>query len=189
MNLNLWHSRWINMATFVSSEFSKARKRRVGAVIVDDRNVMVSMGWNGPPRGVDDDDERNHSGHPDKERRTEHAERNAIYNAAAQGNSTLNCRIYQNMYPCSACARAIIQCGIKHIITVEPDWDDEKYKDDFRVTRDLFEETNMQVTFVKGEHPKYQKFVKASKSSLRYRFSNWVENNAIKFIKWLRSSK
>lgn len=147
-----WDERWIGMASYVA-EWSKDRSRKMGAVIVDDRNVVVAFGWNGFPRGVDDNVESRHQ-RPEKYNWTEHAERNALYNAAACGSSTLNCRIYQTMYPCSPCARGLVQAGIKEIVTFEPDWNDETYKDDFRTSKEMLEECGVVVRFMKGASPK-----------------------------------
>jgi dCMP deaminase len=78
-----WNERWMSLAMMVAS-WSKDRSRGTGAVIVDGRNVLVSLGWNGFPRGVNDDVDARHE-RPAKYRWTEYAERNAIYNAAANG--------------------------------------------------------------------------------------------------------
>lgn len=156
-----WDDRWLDMARLVAS-WSKDRSRQVGAVIVNDRNVVVSMGWNGFPRSINDDIECRHQ-RPDKYLWSEHAERNALFNAAANGNSTLNCRIYQSMYPCAHCARGIIQAGISEVITVEPDWNDETYGDEFAVTRQMLEEANVAVRFVDGQTPQRASFIPGPK--------------------------
>ena len=54
-----WDSRWMDMARLVGS-WSKDRSRKCGAVIVDSRNVLVSIGWNGFPRGINDDVDARH---------------------------------------------------------------------------------------------------------------------------------
>lgn len=146
-----WDQRWMSLATLVSF-WSKDRSRRCGAVIVDDRNVLVSIGWNGFPRGVDDDVDARHD-RPAKYMWTEHAERNAIYNAAANGHSTRGCTMYLPWYPCADCARAIIQSGITTIVGVEPDWNDETYAADFAVVREMLAESSVQHRFVAGEAP------------------------------------
>ena len=133
-----WMMRWFNMCDLVAT-WSKDRSRQVGAVIVDDRQTLVSMGWNGFPRGGNDLVEERHD-RPAKYLWTEHAERNAIYNAASNGVKTAGCTMYIKWYPCADCARAIIQSGIKKLICTEPDWDDETYGADFKVSREMFSE-------------------------------------------------
>ncbi len=109
-----WDARWIELVRLVAS-WSKDRSTKTGCVIVDSRNVLVSIGWNGFPRGVLDELEERHE-RPAKYDLTEHAERNAIYNAAAKGNALAGCRLYVNWFPCAECARAIIQSGITHLV-------------------------------------------------------------------------
>lgn len=141
------------MATAVQKgSWSKDRSRKVGAVIVDKDNVEVSNGWNGFPRKINDDIEERHM-RPAKYLWSEHSERNALYNAARKGRATEGCRIYQSMYPCAHCARGIIQSGIIEVITVEPDWEDLTYKEEFAVTREMLEEAGVQVRFVEGQTP------------------------------------
>lgn len=152
-----WDDRWLGMARLVAS-WSKDRSRQVGAVIVNDRNVVVSLGWNGFARGIDDGVECRHQ-RPEKYLWSEHAERNALFNAAANGNSTLNCRIYQSMYPCAHCARGIVQAGICEVVTVEPDWNDQTYGEEFEVTRQMLKEASVRVRFVEGETPVRAEFI------------------------------
>ena len=146
-----WDERW--MATAVQKgSWSKDRSRKVGAVIVDKDNVEVSNGWNGFPRKINDDVEERHQ-RPAKYLWSEHSERNALYNAARKGRATEGCRIYQSMYPCAHCARGIIQSGIVEVITVEPDWEDLTYKEEFAVTREMLDEAGVQVRFMDGATP------------------------------------
>ena len=85
-----------------------------GFVIVNERNRIVSIGYNGFPDGCDDDEFPWTS--PEKYPYAEHSERNAIYNVDI---SLRGCRGYlyseRGYYPCSDCARGIIQKGIKKI--------------------------------------------------------------------------
>jgi dCMP deaminase len=92
-----------------------------GAVIVDPiSKVPISIGYNGFPRGLDDDKFTwSSTGSPNKYDYVEHAERNAIYNAARQGVSTNNTHLYlyseKGYYPCKECTNAIIQSGITKV--------------------------------------------------------------------------
>jgi dCMP deaminase len=103
----------------LASTWSKDRKSKVGAVVVDWRNVVVSIGWNGFPREIDDDVDQRHE-RPEKYYWTEHAERNAIYNAAAVGSSLSGCTMYATWTPCADCARAIIQADIRIVVCPRP---------------------------------------------------------------------
>ena len=144
-----WDSRWMDVARLVAT-WSKDRSRKCGAVIVDSRNVLVSIGWNGFPRGISDDVSARHE-RPAKYQWTEHAERNAIYNAAANGHHTKGCIIYLPWYPCADCARAIVQSGITQVVCIEPNWGDAVWAADFAVTREMFLECGVAQRFVLGE--------------------------------------
>jgi len=108
-----WDEFFIKMADFVAQK-SKDRMTKIGAVIVGPHHEVRSIGFNGFPRGVDDDIAARHL-RPAKYLWTEHAERNAIYNAARMGTSLQGCTIYITS-PCSDCARAIIQAGIVKVV-------------------------------------------------------------------------
>jgi dCMP deaminase len=101
-----------------TAEMSKDRSTKVGAVLVRD-NVILSTGWNGFPRGINDDLNERHE-RPLKYMLTEHAERNAIFNSARGGITTKGATIYMSGggYPCSDCARAIIQAGIVEFVSL-----------------------------------------------------------------------
>ena len=96
---------------------SKDRSIGVGAVIVGPDMEQRSAGYNGFPRRVHDRIECRHD-RPLKYEFTEHAERNAIYNAAQMGTPLKGCIMYLNWWPlpCPDCARGIIQSGITTVI-------------------------------------------------------------------------
>lgn len=146
-----WVDRWMSLARLVAT-WSEDRSRKVGCVIVDQRQVVVSLGWNGFPRGVRGDIEARHE-RPAKYLWTEHSERNAIANAAAKGVSTLGCTIYLPWYPCAECARMIVQAGIAKMYCVEPDWNDPQYAADFRATDVMLLEAGVERFWVPGTAP------------------------------------
>lgn len=102
------------MAHLLAS-WSKDPSTQVGAVIVDANQRVLSLGWNGFPRGVIDDiTERNLR--PGKYDFYSHAEENAICNAAALGCSVRGGTIYVTHHPCAGCTRMIIQAGISEVV-------------------------------------------------------------------------
>lgn len=143
-----WVERWMQ-ACAMHASWSKDPRRGVGAVIVNDRQVQVAGGWNGLPRGVVDHEGRYLPGA--KEKWCEHAERNAIYNAAAEGHATRGCTMYSDYFPCSDCARGIIQSGIVRLVSVEPDWAYEKRAGDWRVARKMLCEAGVAIEFVSAD--------------------------------------
>jgi len=102
--------RYVHLAQHIAT-WSKDPSRRVGCVIIGPDNEIRSAGYNGLPRGVDDATPR-YTERPEKYLWVEHAERNAIYNAARMGLSLAGCRLYTTWTVCADCARAIIQAGI-----------------------------------------------------------------------------
>jgi len=152
-----WDARFMDMARTIAG-WSKDRSRKVGAVIVGPGKEIRASGYNGFPRGVADDVEARHQ-RPAKYRWTEHAERNAIYNAARSGVSTFGCVIYLPWYPCMDCARAIVQAGLIEVIAVEPDWNDPTFAADFADVKQLFVEAGVAQRFVAGEAPKQKAVV------------------------------
>jgi dCMP deaminase len=109
-----WTEYFRNLAHNVKLK-SKDINTQIGAVIVGKDKEIVSTGYNSFPRGIDDKkDERQER--PEKYYWFEHAERNAIYNAARIGVSTKGTTMYLSCgVPCSDCARGIINAGITRI--------------------------------------------------------------------------
>jgi dCMP deaminase len=111
-----WDSYFIKMVQLVS-EKSKDPSTKCGALIVGPDHEIRSTGFNGFPRGVDETIESRWV-RPEKYEWVEHAERNAIYNAARVGISTFGCTMYVNyaVECCDDCTRAIIQSGIIEVV-------------------------------------------------------------------------
>lgn len=105
---------------------SKDPSTQVGACIVSDDNKIMSVGYNGFPRGCSDDEfpwERSAANQNDtKYPFVCHAELNAILNAG--GQNLVGARIFVALFPCNECAKAIIQSGIKEVIYIS-----DKYAD------------------------------------------------------------
>ena len=138
-----WDKRFMDLATSIG-EWSEDRSRQVGCVIVGPSNEIRATGYNGFPRGVNGNLDCRHE-RPAKYKWTEHAERNAIYNAASSGVSIAGCRMYVPWFPCVDCARAIIQSGISELVVMEPDWNDPKWGEDFNIAKVMFEEARVNV--------------------------------------------
>ena len=99
----------------LSSMRSKDPNTQVGACIVGQDNIIISMGYNGFPKGCSDDEfPWDREGEETKYPFVVHAELNAILNA--NGKSLKNAKLYVDLFPCNECAKAIIQSGISEII-------------------------------------------------------------------------
>ena len=120
-----WDEYFMGIAQ-LSAMRSKDPNTKVGACIVDKDNKVVSIGYNGMPSGVPEEElswSRDGEGLDSKYLYVCHAEFNAILNTR-NGASLQGCRLYVTLFPCNECAKAVIQTGIKEII-----YGDNKYKD------------------------------------------------------------
>jgi dCMP deaminase len=131
--MNDWNSHFMEMAKLVSTR-SKDPARKVGAVIVDNARRVTGMGYNGFPRGVRDDSIR-YADEFVKLKLVVHAEANAILNARV---SVATMSLYCTSYPCSECAKLIIQAGILTIHSPPPSAG--KWSDDAQFSNQMFAE-------------------------------------------------
>lgn len=145
-NATGWDSYFMTMANHVATR-SKDRSTKVGCVIVGPDNEVRSTGYNSFPRGINDDAPERHE-RPEKYLWTEHAERNAIYNAARMGTPLKGCRAYLPWFPCMDCARALVQAGIVELVAIRPDLEDKRWGEDFKRVGALFDEAGVRVRFV-----------------------------------------
>lgn len=106
-----WDLRFIELAQHVA-RWSKDPSTKVGAVITDSKNRIISLGYNGFPRDVPDDIiDREH-----KLRCTIHAEENAMLFAQRSLEGTT---CYVTQPPCATCAAKLIQAGVSRVVFAE----------------------------------------------------------------------
>ena len=119
-----WAEYFMGVA-MLSGMRSKDPNTQAGACIVSADNKILSMGYNGFPKGCSDDEfPWNREGAPldNKYFYTTHSELNAILNY--RGGSLEGAKIYVTLFPCNECAKAIIQAGITTVV-----YDSDKYAD------------------------------------------------------------
>jgi dCMP deaminase len=134
---------FMDMAQLISTR-STCVRRQVGAVIVKDKRVLTT-GYNGSPKGTMHCEElgciRDQQNIPSGTRhelcRGVHAEQNAVVQAAYFGISINGSTIYTTTYPCSMCAKILINAGITEVVYAD------SYLDD--LSKRLFEETKINV--------------------------------------------
>jgi dCMP deaminase len=142
--LTKWDKRYLELAEFVS-KWSKDPSTKVGAVVVSPKNTVVSLGFNGLPIGVADTHERLFNREL-KYKMIVHGEINAI---TFSGQSLANCVLYTWPFmPCSRCAGSVIQSGIKKVIA--PYSNNERWIEDFELTRLMFSEAGVDMIEVKS---------------------------------------
>ena len=111
-----WEDRFLNLASHVAT-WSKDPSTQLGAVIVRDDNTIVSLGFNGLPRNIRDDERLENR--DIKYEIIVHGEMNAMITS----REPLHGHILFTfpLPPCSRCAAVIIQSGIKRVISVVPE--------------------------------------------------------------------
>lgn len=143
MSIQSWDHRFLVLAKLVGS-WSKDPSTQVGAVIVDEDNRIVSVGYNGFPQKIEDD-ERLHD-RDTKYKIIVHGEINAILFA---NRSLKGCTLYTIPFePCPRCAGLIIQSGIKRVVSLVNTID--RWEEDFKITRHLFKEANIVMEYYDG---------------------------------------
>lgn len=138
-----WDDRFMEMARLVAG-WSKDPSTQVGCIIVNPVRQVVSTGFNGFPRGVDDDPIR-YADRATKYLMVLHAEQNAVLQA---GGDVHGGTAYVTHPPCAQCAATLIQAGIKRIVTREPEAAmAERFSDSFAAARIMLREAGVEVTW------------------------------------------
>jgi len=147
-----WDEYFAKIATTVA-ERATCLRRRVGAILVRDKRIL-STGYNGAPRNIphcaDVGCLREKMNVPSGERhelcRGLHAEMNAILQAAIHGVSVEGATCYSTNYPCSLCAKMLVNVGVKRVVVMEP------YPDD--LAKEIFEMAGVSIVqFEQKEQP------------------------------------
>lgn len=138
-NYDKWDLRFLDLAKFIS-QWSKDPSTQVGAVIVDHENRIVSLGYNGFPKKIYDDDRLDNR--DIKYKIIVHGEMNAILFA----NKSLEfCTLYTYPFmPCPRCSSMIIQTGIQRVVSYNnfP----ERWKEEFELSKYLFKEAGVELS-------------------------------------------
>lgn len=141
-----WDQRYLDLAKHLSG-WSKDPSRKIGAVVVSDDQQILSIGYNGFPRGISDDERLD-----DRETKYSlvvHAEMNAIYNATHNGISLRNSTLYVWGLPvCSDCSRGVIQVGIKRVVMNSFEDKIGHWYDHWEKTKAMFDEAGVEYKFI-----------------------------------------
>jgi dCMP deaminase len=139
-----WDRRFIELARHIAG-WSKDPSTQVGCVVVGPDREIRSTGFNGFPRGVEDNDRL-------QNRDTKypivcHGEENAIMHAARIGVALKGCVAYVTFMPCTRCARSLIQAGITEVVVPQHDIP-ERWAEDMALSKALLQEANVFVRIV-----------------------------------------
>lgn len=140
-NIN-WDVRFMRLADLIATW---SKDEGTGAIICTQENQIISTGYNGQVSGIKEVDYCYQE--PLKNFYIEHAERNAIYNAAKLGLPLKGTKIYINRFPCADCARAICQTGITDIICSAP-YKSKKYKTHFKIAKEIIKNKKINLTLL-----------------------------------------
>ena len=133
--------KYMEIVKFQSNLLSKDNSTKVGALFLcPNTNVVLSMGYNGMPRGIAEEDPKRWE-KPTKDMYVEHAERNAIYNACRKGTCLEGSICIVSMFPCCDCARGLIQSGVHQLVTYPPK--EGRWKDNCNTAKELILEAGI----------------------------------------------
>jgi len=142
-----WDTYFFTMCYVIAMK-SKDESTKIGSIIIDDENTILSTGYNSFPRGINDNViERQER--PLKYKFFSHSERNAIYSAAKNGISIKGSTIYTLGMPCCDCCFGIIQSGIKEVVlhkmwcNLTPDI----WLEHAKITEEMFNEANVKIRY------------------------------------------
>tara|TARA_B100000927_G_scaffold188214_1_gene151567 strand:- start:259 stop:696 length:438 start_codon:yes stop_codon:yes gene_type:complete len=139
--MNKWDERYLGLAKEIST-WSKDPSTQIGAVAIGDKGQVLSQGYNGFPRGVNDTYQRLNIRN-EKYKYVVHAEMNCIYNATYNGVSLQGATVYIHGLPvCSECAKGLIQAGVKRVVYKAEDIP-EKWEESNQLSIELFTEADI----------------------------------------------
>ena len=135
--------RYLRMAR-IWAENSYCQRRKVGALVVKNK-MIISDGYNGTPRGFENqcEDENNVT-----KSYVLHAEANAITKLARSNNNSDNATLYVTAAPCIECSKLIIQAGIKRVVY------GEKYRLEDGIN--LLKKANIEVIYLNPDENEYK---------------------------------
>lgn len=141
-----WDNRFLALAQHVA-QWSKDPSTKVGAVLVQDRNRVVGLGYNGFPRGVEDSEERL-ADRALKYKYVVHAEVNAILMAGekAKGATLYVWPAFTIPNICNECAKVAVQAGVKEVLGWTPEHNEELLKrwgDSIKVAKSMLDEAGI----------------------------------------------
>ena len=120
-----WDEFFMRVAVAASMR-SKDPNTQVGACIAGSDSRILSVGYNGTPQGLDDDEfPWGDSEDPlhDKHSYVIHAEANAILNYRGSLKDMTGATAYVTLFPCQECAKMLVQAGIGEVVYLDDKYD------------------------------------------------------------------
>ena len=119
-----WDEFFMRVA-FAASLRSKDPNTQVGACLAGTDHRILSVGYNGTPHGLDDDEfpwGTSEDPLTDKHNYVVHAEANAVLNYRGSLRELTGAVAYVTLFPCQECAKMLVQAGIREVVYL-----DDKY--------------------------------------------------------------
>lgn len=147
-----WDARFMRLSKEIST-WSKDPSSKIGAVVVNDERRILSTGYNGFPRGIEDTEERLNN-KEEKYPRIVHAELNALLGALYNGVSVKDATLYVYGLPvCADCTKSVIQAGIKRVVVNMSAIDNEKWGRQWNeISKPMFQEAGVFISYLNTEH-------------------------------------
>jgi dCMP deaminase len=140
-------TKFLKLAEFQADLFSKDPATKVCAFFIAPESLQIlSTGYNGFCRGIEESNQRWER--PEKYKYVVHAEANGIFNACRNGVSLKDSICIVTLFPCSNCTKGLIQVGVKEIITKEPDFEHERWGDDFKYSLEMIKEVGIDLNYI-----------------------------------------
>ena len=120
-----WDEFFMRVA-IAASQRSKDPNTQVGACIADTNHRILSVGYNGTPSALNDDDfPWGTSDDPlqDKHNYVVHAEANAVLNYRGSLKDLSHASVYVTLFPCHECAKILAQAGIGEVVYLDDKYD------------------------------------------------------------------
>lgn len=130
------------------AKLSKDPSTKVGTLLLaDESNHVLSAGFNGFPRGIDETIESRWQ-RPEKYALVSHSESNAVAQAARTGTPLNKSTCVVTVFPCADCCKLLIQSGVSRIVTREPDFEKVGWGRSFTYSKLMFEEAGVVLQYI-----------------------------------------
>ena len=139
--------KFYKLAEYQANLFSKDPNTKVGSIFLDSKTYQIlSTGYNGFPINIKESKER--WKRPTKYYYVSHAEANAVSFAARNGVALDQSTAVVTLFPCTSCAKLMIQSGISTVVTKKPDLTCVRWGTDFKIALEMFEEAGINIIYI-----------------------------------------
>lgn len=140
--------KYFKLAEYQATLFSKDPVTKVGALFLAPESYQIlTLGFNGFPRKIDETNPQRWE-RPQKYMYVSHAEANCIANACRHGTPLENSIAVVTLFPCTNCAKLMIQAGISTLVTKEPNMDHPRWGEEFRYSKEMLDEANVHIMYI-----------------------------------------